>query len=97
MEVSCDGEQNKAKQNKDLTSLKMVANFVCLVPVRLLLSSMEVLYHVNGWLQRAFFSLYPVTLPEAFAKVNWIQFPSSKVADGRIFCFCAYEERHGGI
>lgn len=46
MEVSCDGEQNKAKQNKDLTSLKMVANFVCLVPVRLLLSRVVVLSYV---------------------------------------------------
>ena len=26
----------------------MVISFVCLVPVRLLLSSMAVLYHVNG-------------------------------------------------
>ena len=28
-------------------------SFVYLVPVRLLLSSVAVLYHVNGWLQRA--------------------------------------------
>ena len=32
----------------------MVITFVCLVPVRLLLPSMAVLYHVNGYLQRAY-------------------------------------------
>ena len=52
---------------------------------------------VNGQLQRAFFSLSLVTVPEAFAKVNLIQFPSSKVADGRKFCFMAYEKSLGGI
>ena len=46
MRVSCDGEQNKAKQNKDLTSLQMVATFVFLVPVRHLLSMVVVLYQV---------------------------------------------------
>ena len=56
----------------------MVISFVCLVPLRLLLSSMEVLYHVNGLLQRAFFSQSPVTVPQAFAKVNLIQFPFVK-------------------
>ena len=75
----------------------MVISLICLVPVRLLLSSMKVLYHVNGQLQRAFFSLSLVTVPEAFAKVNLIQFPSSKVADGRKFCFMAYEKSLGGI
>ena len=29
-------------------------SFVCLVPVRLLLASVAVLYHVNGQLQRAY-------------------------------------------
>ena len=33
--------------------------FVCLVPVRLLLSSMGVLYHLNGELQRTYLT-YPV-------------------------------------
>ena len=60
----------------------MVISFVCLVPVRLLLSSMKVLYHVNGQLQRAFFSLSPVTVPDAFAKVNSTQFPFSTGSGG---------------
>lgn len=36
---------NKTKESKDLTSLKMVTTFVCLVPVRLLLSKVVVLNH----------------------------------------------------
>lgn len=38
---------NKTKESKDLTSLKMVTTFVCLVPVRLLLSKVVVLNHVS--------------------------------------------------
>ena len=37
---------NKTKKSKDLTSLKMVTTFVCLVPVRLLLYRVVVLNHV---------------------------------------------------
>ena len=33
--------------DKNLTSFKIIISFVCLVSVHLLLSSMEVLYHVN--------------------------------------------------
>ena len=41
----------------------MVTTFACLVPVRLLLSSMAVLYHVNGYLQRAYLSwLFSITM-----------------------------------
>ena len=38
--------------------LKLCMSFVCFVPVRLLLSSVAVLYHVNGWLQRAYFDTF---------------------------------------
>ena len=36
------------KTNKENYHLKLFISFVCLVPVRLLLSSVAVLYHVNG-------------------------------------------------
>ena len=38
--------------NKEITSLKVVISFVCLVPVHSLPSSKAVLYHVNDQLQR---------------------------------------------
>ena len=49
------GEQRPhwGKTNKGNYHLKLCMSFVCLVPVRLLLSSIVVLYHVNGKLQRA--------------------------------------------
>ena len=40
------------KTNKERTSSKMVIFFVCLVPVRFLLTSKVFLYHVTGQLQR---------------------------------------------
>ena len=43
------------KTNKENYHLKLCMSFVCLVPVRLLLSSMAVLYNVNGQLQRAYY------------------------------------------
>ena len=43
------------KTNKELTWSKMVIFFVCLVPVRFLLTSKVFLYHVTGHLQRAHF------------------------------------------
>ena len=50
------GEQKSHwdKTNKENYSLKLWMSFVCLVPVRLLLTSTAVLYHVNGYLQRAY-------------------------------------------
>ena len=45
------------KTNKENYSLKLCMSFVCLVPVRLLLTSTAVLYHVNGYLQRAYWTL----------------------------------------
>ena len=44
------GEQKSHwdKTNKENYHLKLCMSFVCLVPVRLLLSSVAVLYHVNG-------------------------------------------------
>ena len=44
------GEQESHwdKTNKENYNLKLCMSFVCLVPVRLLLSSTAVLYHVNG-------------------------------------------------
>ena len=42
------------KTNKENYHLKSCMSFVCLVAVRLLLCSTAVLYHVNGWLQRAY-------------------------------------------
>ena len=36
------------KTNKEIYHLKLCVPFVCLVPVRLLLSSVAALYHVNG-------------------------------------------------
>ena len=44
------GEQKSHwdKKNKESYHLKLCMFFVCLVPVRLLLSSTAVLYHVNG-------------------------------------------------
>ena len=51
------GEQKSRwdKTNKENYHLKSCMSFVCLVPVRLLLSSVVVLYHVNGKLQRAYY------------------------------------------
>ena len=51
------GEQKSHwdKTNKENYHLKLCMSFVCLVPVRLLLSSVAVLYHVNGQLQRAYY------------------------------------------
>ena len=50
------GEQksHRDKTNKGNYHLKLCMPFVCLVPVRLLLTSTAVLYHVNGYLQRAY-------------------------------------------
>ena len=50
------GEQKSHgdKTNKGNYHLKLCMPFVCLVPVRLLLTSTAVLYHVNGYLQRAY-------------------------------------------
>ena len=45
-------EKHWDKTNKEITSLKVVISFVCLVPVHPLPSSMAVLYHVNDQLQR---------------------------------------------
>ena len=44
------GEQKSHwdKTNKENYYLKLCMSFVCLVPVRILLSSVPVLYHVNG-------------------------------------------------
>ena len=44
------GEQKSHwdKTNKEKYHFKLCRSFVCLVPVRLLLSSVAVLYHVNG-------------------------------------------------
>ena len=55
------GEQKSHwdKTNKGNYHLKLCMPFVCLVPVRLLLTSTAVLYHVNGYLQRAY---YPTKL-----------------------------------
>ena len=49
------------RQTKDIYIISMVISFACLVPLRLLLSSMAVLYHVNGYLQRT-------TIPNATCK-----------------------------
>ena len=51
------GEQKSHwdKTNKESYHFKLCMSFVCLVPVQLLLSNVGVLYHVNGWLQRAYF------------------------------------------
>ena len=45
-------EKHWDKTNKEITSLKVVISFVCLVPVHSLPSIMAVLYHVNDQLQR---------------------------------------------
>ena len=42
------------KTNKERTSFKMVIFFVCLLPVRHLLSSIAVLYHVSDKMQKAY-------------------------------------------
>ena len=45
------------RQTKSLHHLKMVINFFlvnCLLPVRLLLFSMAVVYHVNGYMRRVY-------------------------------------------
>ena len=51
------GEQKSHwdKINKENYHFILCMSFVCLVPVRLLLSSVAVLYHVNGQLQRAYY------------------------------------------
>ena len=43
------------KKDKELTSFKSAISFVCLMTVRLLLSHMAVLYHVNDQLQRVYY------------------------------------------
>ena len=50
------GEQKSHwdKTNKEHYNLELCMSFVCHVPVRLLLSSVAVLYHVNGQLQRTY-------------------------------------------
>ena len=50
------GEQKSHwdKTNKGNYHLKLCMPFVCLVAVRLLLTSTAVLYHMNGYLQRAY-------------------------------------------
>ena len=45
---------NWDKTSKGHYHLKLCVAFICLVPVRRLLSKMVVLYHVNGQLQRAY-------------------------------------------
>ena len=45
-------EKHWDNTNKEITSLRVVISFVCLVPVHPLPSSMAVLYHVNDQLQR---------------------------------------------
>ena len=54
------GEQKSHcdKRNKGNYHLKLCMPFVCLVPVRLLLTSTAGLYHVNGYLQRAYWSTW---------------------------------------
>ena len=54
------GEQKSLwdKTNKENYHLKLCMSFACFVPVRLLLSSVAVLYHVNGWLQRTYFDTF---------------------------------------
>ena len=46
----CAGEQKSHwdKTNKENNDVKLCISLACLVPVRLLLSSVVVLYHVNG-------------------------------------------------
>ena len=56
-EVNCfasvlSQEKHWDNTNKEITSLKVVISFVCLVPVHPLPSSLAVLYHVNDQLQR---------------------------------------------
>ena len=47
-------ETHWVKTNKEVTSLKMVISFVCLIrPLRFLHSSMALLCHVSDHLQRA--------------------------------------------
>ena len=51
------------RQIKGIHNFKWLLTFVCLVPVRLLLSSTAVLYHVNGYLQRAYLGwLYSIII-----------------------------------
>ena len=61
------------KTNQELASSKMVIFFVCLVPVRFLLTSKVFLYHVTDQLQRAHSRLLEQTvvkLLKIFGKVN---------------------------
>ena len=63
------------KTNKEIYLLKLCVSFVCLVPVRLLLSSVAALYHVNGYLQRAYsFRIrqepFQVPMPKASCKLH---------------------------
>ena len=49
MPIAGEQKSHWDKANKGNYYLKLCMTFVCLVPVRLLLSSMAVLYHVNGY------------------------------------------------
>ena len=61
----------------------MIFSFVCLIPVRLLLSSMAVLYHVNGYLQQAyFFVFFSFTPSKTKVKTNPIQWMTPKPKTG---------------
>ena len=53
--------------------LKLCMSFVCLVPVRRLLSSTSVLYHVNGQLQRAYFLLMSCNYPDLDSASDWLK------------------------
>ena len=68
------GEQKSHwdKTNKGNYHLKLCMPFVCLVPVRLLLTSTAVLYHVNGYLQRA----YSLLLGQV---AHWTEFLSEQI------------------
>ena len=56
-QLAGEQETHWDKTNRELTSSKMVIFFVCIVPVRFLLTSKVFLYHVTDHLQRA---RYPV-------------------------------------
>ena len=58
------------KTNEGNYHLKLCVPFVCLVPVRLSLASMVVLYHVNCWLQRTYWPIADRRVPNNYPRSN---------------------------
>ena len=66
------GEQKShwGKTNEGNYHIKLCVRFVCLVPVRLSLAGVVVLYHVNCWLQRTYWTIADRRVPNNYPRSN---------------------------